>query len=83
MSGIMQGGPRALLAFWLLAGYSAFALQLSPPRASLYHASPPLKRSSPCVMPIGVPKVAYKVPGAQYADWVCASTRAVLPYRAG
>jgi len=25
---------------------------------------------APTMMPIGVPKVAYKVPGAQFADWV-------------
>jgi len=29
-----------------------------------------LRASSPSMMPIGVPKVAYKVPGANTADWV-------------
>jgi len=37
---------------------------LTPPRPSL------LRAASPSMMPIGVPKVAYKVPGAQRADWV-------------
>ena len=30
----------------------------------------PLPRSPMTMMPIGVPKVAYRVPGAQQADWV-------------
>lgn len=36
----------------------------------LLRASPAAQRSSGIVMPIGVPKVAYRAPGSTYADWV-------------
>ena len=39
---------------------------LQPASKQLLRATPP----SPRMMPIGVPKVAYRVPGATSADWV-------------
>jgi ATP-dependent Clp endopeptidase proteolytic subunit ClpP len=36
----------------------------------LLRAVPVAHRSSGIVMPIGVPKVAYRAPGSTYADWV-------------
>ena len=44
-----------------VCGYSP----ITPPPASKL-----LRASAPPVMPIGVPKVAYRVPGATTADWV-------------
>merc|ERR1719478_990462 len=49
----------------LATGASGFAPTL--PRTRAPHAA---SRTSGVQMPIGVPKVAYKVPGAMQADWV-------------
>merc|ERR1719478_29461 len=49
----------------LATGASGFAPTL--PRTRAPHAA---SRTSGVQMPIGVPKVAYRVPGAQQADWV-------------
>merc|ERR1719171_3258926 len=56
-----------------LAGLLAPCAAFSPtPRpAVLRHAPAALLRANDAtMMPIGVPKVAYRVPGAQQADWV-------------
>ena len=42
----------------------------SAPREPMGFQFSPPSRTSPTMMPIGVPKVAYRVPGAQSADWV-------------
>jgi len=39
-------------------------------RGGLLRAAPATQRSSGIMMPIGVPKVAYRAPGSTYADWV-------------
>jgi len=62
---------RLVLCSLLWAGSVAFA----PPAGVLRrHAPAPAveaaRSASPLMMPIGVPKVAYRVPGATSADWV-------------
>ena len=58
-----------LVSLGLLATLqSCGALQLAFP--GLRRSAASSRSASPSMMPIGVPKVAYKVPGAQYADWV-------------
>ena len=54
-----------MAAFWCANAFTA-PKSLLPSRA-LRHDTP---RSSVVMMPIGVPKVAYRVPGAPSADWI-------------
>ncbi|GMH61691.1 hypothetical protein TrRE_jg954 [Triparma retinervis] len=65
----------AILAIILLNGASSFSLHSSfggkkVLRTPSSPVSDEISRSPPTMMPIGVPKVAYRVPGAQSADWV-------------
>jgi ATP-dependent Clp protease protease subunit len=60
------------------AALLALAAAIGAPCCACYQAGasagvargPRRAAASPVMMPIGVPKVAYKVPGANYADWV-------------
>ena len=56
---MLRASMLALVA--VAAGWTA------PPPGS---SSRLLRANSPQMMPIGVPKVAYKVPGASSGDWV-------------
>jgi len=53
----------------LLALHACLAVRHTP-SVHARHARTAVERSRPYMMPIGVPKVAYRVPGAQYSDWV-------------
>jgi ATP-dependent Clp endopeptidase proteolytic subunit ClpP len=61
---IARSSLPLLLAHLVAHSSDAFSL-----RSSL-RARPSCRSSSVEMMPIGVPKVAYRVPGAQFADWV-------------
>ena len=65
----------------LLALQTCAGLQV--PTTGLRRAAASSRSPTP-LMPIGVPKVAYKVPGAQYADWVsCGRIRTEPQERGG
>jgi len=57
----------SLLAVTLLSSES---LGFTPAPAHARQRRHALRASAPAMMPIGVPKVAYRVPGATSADWV-------------
>lgn len=52
------------------AAYSPGGLLRAPAGWSPAHAAAPAVRGGGAMMPIGVPKVAYRVPGSSSADWV-------------
>ena len=54
-------------AFYLASLLCASYVPAAPRGAPLRAAS---RVAAPMMMPIGVPKVAYRVPGSAYADWV-------------
>ena len=60
----MRAGALALLA----AGAGAWVPMAPPPAGG--GAKKLLRATPPDMMPIGVPKVAYRVPGASSAEWV-------------
>lgn len=60
--------PPRLLLLLSVAVVSGWHAQAPLPARS--SSRPTVRAPSPAMMPIGVPKVAYKVPGAQFADWV-------------
>ena len=65
-------------AFYLASLLCASYVPAAPRGAPLRAAS---RVAAPMMMPIGVPKVAYRVPGSAYADWVSnliATTRCSL-----
>ena len=59
---------RAALLLAAAASVAGFAPTPQLPAAARVHADKP--RQSVVMMPIGVPKVAYRVPGAPSADWI-------------
>ena len=59
---------RAALLLAFAASVAGFAPTPQLPAAARVHADKP--RQSVVMMPIGVPKVAYRVPGAPSADWI-------------
>ena len=59
---------RAALLLAAAASVAGFTPARPLPAAARVHADKP--RQSVVMMPIGVPKVAYRVPGAPSADWI-------------
>merc|ERR1712216_590359 len=59
---------RAALLLVAAASVAGFPPARPLPAAARVHADKP--RQSVVMMPIGVPKVAYRVPGAPSADWI-------------
>lgn len=82
LAGVLTRAPslvnperNMVAAFYLASLLCASYVPAAPRGAPLRAAS---RVAAPMMMPIGVPKVAYRVPGSAYADWVSN----LLPQRA-
>jgi hypothetical protein len=71
-----ESRARSMVAAFYLASLLCASYVPAAPRGAPLRAAS--RVAAPMMMPIGVPKVAYRVPGSAYADWVSN----LLPQRA-